>query len=298
MGNTMPYVRQGIHLQRCSDFRGHLYELCEALAINRSSYYAYKARKRKPDVKRIRLRIKIMELFNDSRGSAGSRTLKDQMNDAGFPIGRFKVRSLMREAGLKSRQPGPSPYKKYGQARVDIPNLLDRQFDVPEPNKVWCGDISYVWAGDRWHYLAVVMDLCTRRVVGSAISDKPNAQLVIDALEIALESRGYPKGLMFHSDQGSQYGSRRFRRVLWRHRVQQSMSRRGNCWDNSPMERLFRSLKSEWVPPLGYRSLAAAKADINDYFMRYYNWRRPHAANGGVSPGVAENQINLVSKIA
>lgn len=118
-------------------------ELCEALAINRSSYYAYKARKRKPDVKRIRLRIKIMELFNDSRGSAGSRTLKDQMNDAGFPIGRFKVRSLMREAGLKSRQPGPSPYKKYGQARVDIPNLLDRQFDVPEPNKVWCGDISY-----------------------------------------------------------------------------------------------------------------------------------------------------------
>ena len=220
------------------------------------------------------------------------------MNDAGFPIGRFKVRSLMREAGLKSRQPGPSPYKKYGQARVDIPNLLDRQFDVPEPNKVWCGDISYVWAGDRWHYLAVVMELCTRRVVGSAISDKPNAQLVIDALEIALESRGYPKGLMFHSDQGSQYGSRRFRRVLWRHRVQQSMSRRGNCWDNSPMERLFRSLKSEWVPPLGYRSLAAAKADINDYFMRYYNWRRPHAANGGVSPGVAENQINLVSKIA
>ena len=118
------------------------------------------------------------------------------------------------------------------------------------------------------------MDLCTRRVVGSAISDKPNAQLVIDALEIALETRGYPNGLMFHSDQGSQYASRRFRRVLWRHRVQQSMSRRGNCWDNSPMERLFRSLKSEWVPPLGYRSLAAAKADINDYFMRYYNWRR------------------------
>jgi len=155
-------------------------ELCEVLGINRSSYYAYKARKRKPDVKRVILRVKVTEWFNDSRGSAGSQTLREQMNDAGFTSGRFKVRSLMREAGLKSGQPGPSPYKKYGQARVDIPNLLDRQFDVPEPNKVWCSDISYVWAGDRWHYLAVVMDLCTRRVVGSAISDKPNAQLVMD----------------------------------------------------------------------------------------------------------------------
>ena len=89
------------------------------------------------------------------------------MTEEGFTIGRVKVRRLMREAGLKSRQPGPSPYKKYGQARVDIPNLLDRQFDVPEHNQVWCGDISYVWVGGRWHYLAVVMDLCTRRVVGS-----------------------------------------------------------------------------------------------------------------------------------
>ena len=103
---------------------------------------------------------------------------------------------------------------------------------------------------------------------------------------------------MFHSDQGSQYASRRFRRVLWRHRIVQSMSRRGNCWDNAPMERLFRSLKSEWLPPLGYKSLAAARADIKDYFMRYYNWHRPHGANEGLPPGVAENQLNLVSKIA
>ena len=111
-------------------------ELCEVLGINRSSYFAYKARKLKPDVKRVILRVKVTELFNDSRGSAGSRTLREQMNDAGFTIDRFKVRGLMREASLKSGQPGPSPYKKYGQARVGIPNLLDRQFDVPEPNKV------------------------------------------------------------------------------------------------------------------------------------------------------------------
>jgi putative transposase len=181
---------------------------------------------------------------------------------------------------------------------VDIPNLLDRQFDVPAPNRVWCGGISYIWAGDRWHYLlAVVLDLSHRRVVGSAIGEKPNAQLVVDALQKALENRGHPKGLMFNSDQGSQYASRRFRRVLWRHRIVQSMSRRRNCWDNAPMERLFRSLKSEWLP-LGYKSLAAARVGIKDYFMRYYNWHRPHGANKGLHQGVAENQLTLVSKTA
>lgn len=240
----------------------------------------------------------MTELFNASRGSAGSRTLQGQMQDHGYSIGRFKVRRLMAEANLVSRQPGGHRYKRTGQARVDIPNRLDRQFSIDTPNRVWCGDISYVWAGDRWHYLAVVMDLHTRRVVGSAISPKPNTDLVTAALEHALTERVYPKGLMFHSDQGSQYASRKFRRFLWRHRIEQSMSRRGNCWDNAPMERLFRSLKSEWLPPLGYRSLDAAQRDINDYFMRYYNWLRPHAVNDGVPPARAEKQLNLLSNLA
>ena len=134
-------------------------------------------------------------------------------------------------------------------------------------------------------------------VVGSAVAARPNADLVVAALESALMERDYPKGLMFHSDQGSQYASRKFRRLLWRHRIDQSMSRRGNCWDNSPMERLFRSLKTEWIPPLGYRSLEAAQRDINDYFMRYYNWMRPHAANNGIPPARAEKQLNLLSGI-
>lgn len=239
----------------------------------------------------------MTELFNASRGSAGSRTLQEQMHDIGYPIGRFKVRRLMAEANLVSRQPGGHRYKRTGQAHVAIPNKLDRQFDVVSPNQVWCGDISYVWAGDRWHYLAVVMDLHTRRVVGAAIASRPNADLVKASLEQALIERSYPNGLLFHSDQGSQYASRKFRRHLWRHRIDQSMSRRGNCWDNAPMERLFRSLKTEWMPPLGYRSLTAAQRDINDYFMRYYNWLRPHTANNGMPPARAENQLNLLSNI-
>lgn len=127
--------------------------------------------------------------------------------------------------------------------------------------------------GDRWHYLAIVMDLRAHLVVGYAVSDKPNAQLVVDTLEITLEARSYPQGLMFHSDQGSHNGGRCFRRIMPRGRTQQSMSRRRNRWDSAPIERLFLSLNSEWLQPLRHTSLAAAKADLDDYLIRYYNWR-------------------------
>ena len=122
------------------------------------------------------------------------------------------------------------------------------------PNQVWCGDIIYLWAQGRWHYLAVVLDLFTRRVVGWSFSTNPDAGLVVMALDMAFEQHGRPMGLMFHSDQGGQYVSRKFRQRLWRYRIKQSMSRRGNCWDNSPMERLFRSLKTELFPTTGYMS--------------------------------------------
>ncbi|OKA95033.1 transposase, partial [Aeromonas salmonicida subsp. salmonicida] len=166
---------------------------------------------------------------------------------------------------------------------------------VPQPNQVWCGDITYVWTSARWHYLAVVLDLHTRRVVGWAMSDKPDAELAIKALEMAYQQRGCPSGVLFHSDQGSQYGSRAFRQRLWRYRMTQSMSRRGNCWDNAPMERLFRSLKSEWLPATGYMSLREATRDISYYLMDYYNWRRPHQHNDGIPPAKAETRPNQVS---
>jgi len=169
------------------------------------------------------------------------------MQEEGEQIGRFKVRRLMRELELVSKQPGSHAYKKATVERPDIPNILNREFVVEAPNQVWCGDITYIWAQGKWHYLAVVMDLYARRVVGWALSEKPDADLVIKALDVAYEQRGKPQGLLFQSDQGSQYGSRNFRQRLWRYRMRQSMSRRGNCWDNAPMERVFRSLKTECV---------------------------------------------------
>ncbi|BCR04004.1 transposase [Desulfuromonas versatilis] len=265
------------------------------MEIPRSSYYDYRDRRKKIDVERLRLRAKATEIFNKSRQSAGSRSIMSKLRQDGEIVGRFKVRRLMKEANLVSKQPRPPAYKVAKVERPDIPNHLDRQFDVQQPNQVWCGDITYVWAQGRWIYLAVILDLYSRRVVGWSLSEKVDADLTIAALDHAYQLRGQPTAVTFHSDQGCQYASKSFRQRLWRYRIKQSMSRRGNCWDNAPMERVFRSYKSEWMPSAGYTSFDEAQKDIGRYLMDYYNWYRPHQRNGGRAPAVAEKNPILLS---
>jgi putative transposase len=272
--------------------------LCAVFDLSRSAYYEHRGRARRIDVERVALRSQVNEIFAQSRSSAGSRTVTGMLRERGVTIGRFKTRRLMRELGLVSKRPGSHAYKQATVERLDIPNRLNREFEVSSPNQVWCGDITYVWAQGRWHYLAAVLDLYTRRVVGWAFSPSPDADLVIRALDMAYEQRGKPAGVMFHSDQGGQYVSRRFRQRLWRHRMEQSMSRRGNCWDNAPMERLLRSLKTEWVPSVGYMTVHEAQRDVSHYLMHRYNWQRPHQFNGGMPPAIAEEKLNFVSGIS
>ena len=272
--------------------------ICDVFEIPRSSFYDFKSAKKVINKQDIELRAKVNELFTLSRSSAGSRSIVIMLKEEGFKVGRFKTRRLMKDLQLISKQPGSHAYKKATIVRPDIPNRLDRKFNVEQMNQVWCGDITYIWAGSRWVYLAVVLDLYSRRVVGWALSNKPDAALVVSALDRAYEQRGKPKGIMFHSDQGSQYGSIKFRQQLWRYQITQSMSRRGNCWDNAPMERVFRSLKSEWVPINGYHSINEAEQDISSYLMNYYNWQRPHSFNDGLSPAKVEENLNLMSGIS
>jgi len=167
--------------------------VCEAFDINRSCYYAYRDRRRLVDVERLELRAKVNQKFKLGRSSAGSRMIKTMLNDDGIEIGRFKVRRLMAEIGLICKQPGPHAYKQATVERPDIPNILDRQFGVEDVDRVWCGDISYIWTGTRWSYLAVVLDLFARRVVGWALSAKPDTNLTIKALDLAYELRGKPE---------------------------------------------------------------------------------------------------------
>ncbi|HAX3258753.1 TPA: IS3 family transposase, partial [Escherichia albertii] len=148
----------------------------------------------------------------------------------------------------------------------------------------------------RWAYLAVVLDLFARKPVGWAMSFSPDSRLTIKALKMAWEIRSQPAGVMFHSDQGSHYTSRQFRQLLWRYQIKQSLSRRRYCWDNSPMERFFRSLKNEWIPVTGYMNFSNAAHEITDYIVGYYNALRPYEYNGGLPPNGSENRYWKNSK--
>ena len=239
----------------------------------------------------------VKAIHTESKGSAGSRTIATISTERGLQLSRYKVRKLMAEQGLRSCQLPKHSYKKTGNEHVAIENKLARNFSPSKPNEVWCGDVTFIWTGRRWAYLAVVLDLFARKPVGWALSNSPNTALTSKALQMAFESRGRPKGLIFHSDQGCHYTSIAYRQLLWRYQIKQSMSRRGNCWDNSPMERFFRSLKTEWMPNIGYQSFEQAKSSIWNYIIGYYSQVRPHRHNRGMTPNQAERAYWNVSKV-
>ncbi|ELY5880158.1 IS3 family transposase [Cronobacter sakazakii] len=267
-----------------------LVTLCHVFGVPRSSYRYWKNRPEKPDGRRAVLRSQVLELHGISHGSAGARSIATMATRRGYQMGRWLAGRLMKELGLVSCQQPTHRYKRGGHEHVAIPNHLERQFAVTEPNQVWCGDVTCIWTGKRWAYLAVVLDLFARKPVGWAMSFSPDSRLTMKALEMAWETRGKPIGVMFHSDQGSHYTSRQFRQLLWRYRIKQSMSRRGNCRDNSPMERFFRSLKNEWMPVVGYVNFSEAAHAITDYIVGYYSALRPHEYNGGLPPNESENR--------
>lgn len=256
--------------------------------IHRSSYKYWKRRPKAISAAQAEVRALVKEAHNASNGSAGARTIANIVTQTGINLSRYRATKIMKALGLVSRQMPKHRYKKQPLEHIEIPNHLDRQFAVTAPNMVWVGDVTYVWAGNRWVYLAVVIDLFARKPIGWAMSFSPDSQLTSKALKMAYESRGQPAGVLFHSDQGSHYTSRKYRQILWRYQIKQSLSRKGNCWDNSPMERFFRSLKTEWVPANGYRSLADAWQNIVGYIIRYYSQIRPHQYNGGLTPNESE----------
>lgn len=253
------------------------------MEVNRSSFYDWLNRRGRVNPRREWLKAAAVKVHVASRRSAGSRTLSKTLQAQGYKVGRYMARSLMREANIVSHQRRPHKYKSSGTETLIAPHVLKRKFKVETTNQVWCGDITYIKAGKRWLYLAAVLDLYARRIVGWALSMISDATLACEALRMAGEMRGRPKQVLFHSDQGCQYTSHKFRDELAALEMEQSMSRKGECWDNSPMERFFGSLKSEWVPQEGYATEAEARADVMSYLM-YYNRTRLHSYNGYQSP--------------
>ncbi len=272
-------------------------ETCDVLGVNRSSYRYWKSNPSKVTKADIELQSEVKIAHQVSGGSAGARTIAGIVSQKGIKLSRYRASKLMKKLNLVSCQVKAHRYNKAPKVHLDIPNTLSRQFAVTEPNQAWCGDVTYVWSGNRWLYLAVVIDLFARKVIGWAVSSSPDSTLTCKALSMAFAVRKQPKGIMFHSDQGCHYSSKQFRQLLWRYQIEQSMSRRGNCWDNAPMERFFRSFKTEWMPRAGFVSFDEAKQAISHYIVRYYNQVRPHQYNGGLTPAESERlfQIDSIS---
>ena len=261
--------------------------LCRVMAVSRSGFYDYMHRYKKgsddsPAVTALNARIRA--IFNESRGSYGSRRILKKLQSEGHHIGRYKVRRLMRQLGLKAE--APRRYKVTTDSRHSFPvaaNVLDRKFDVNEPNKVWTADISYVWTLEGWLYLAVVLDLFSRQIVGWAMDKRMKRQLTLDALAMAYWRRKPPKGLLHHSDRGSQYACHEYQKRLRQYHMVPSMSRKGDCWDNAPTERFFRSLKSERLVSCRFATRKSAEIEVLDY-ITYYNFLRLHSTLGYKSP--------------
>ncbi len=264
--------------------------LCKVFNIHRSSYKYWRSRKKVISPELVKLRSLVKEVYAASHGSAGARSIAGMVTAQGIKLSRYRASKLMKAMNLVSCQIPRHQYRKANKEHINIPNHLERQFAVVQPNQVWVGDVTYVWVGNRWMYLAVVVDLFARKPIGWAMSLSPDSKLTGKALKMAYESRGKPKGVMFHSDQGSHYTSRYYRQLIWRFQMKQSLSRRGNCWDNSPMERFFRSLKTEWIPVSGYCNIVQAQQEIIRYIVGYYNQLRPHQYNGGLTPNESEKR--------
>lgn len=256
------------------------------MEVSASAYYAWcQFGETGSDVREDQvLSEKIHRIFEENKRSFGSRRITKQLKKQGIAVGRFKVLRIMRDLGLQVRYPKRIKVTTDSDHNEAIsPNRLDRQFQVTKPNQVWTTDITYVWTLQGWLYVAIVIDLFSRQVVGWAIDDHMRTSLCVKALQMAYWRRKPPPGLLHHSDRGSQYASREYRQHLAIMGIVQSMSRKGNCWDNAPTERFFRSLKYEQLNYEKFRTKAAAKSSVIDY-LAFYNGRRSHSAIDYMTP--------------
>jgi putative transposase len=272
--------------------------LCEVLEVSRSGYYDYVERQKHggDDAEDLALRSRVQAIHAETKQSYGSRRMAKQLQAEGFKVGRYKARRLMQELELsvkrRARRRPQTTDSRHGFGVA--PNLLERRFDVEFPNSVWCGDITYLWTEEGWLYLSVLLDLYSRKVVGWAMSDRIDTNLVADALQMALGRRQPSQGLIHHSDRGSQYASYAYRSLLAENGIRCSMSGKGDCLDNAVAERFFGSLKREWTVNQYYTTRQQAKDDVIEYIEMFYNSCRKHSYLGYVSP----NEYEKFSKVA
>lgn len=266
--------------------------MCRVMQINRSGFYAWllqpKSNRQREDE---RLLVQIKQCWLESGFAYGYRNITKDLKDLGETCGKNRVSRIMRQAGIQSKR----RYKQHqgfkgGNQHHAANNVLDRQFSVTQPNQAWVTDFTYIRTHEGWLYLTIVLDLFSRKVVGWSMKSQPKADLVIDALLMAVWRRKPTNKVLVHSDQGIQYTCSDWRSFLKANHLEASMSRRGNCWDNAVAESFFSLLKGERIRGRIYPTRYEARAEIFDYIELFYNPKRRHSNNNGISPVKYEKQ--------
>ncbi len=270
------------------------------MMVSPQAYYRWKVRQnRLPDYGHLKLLEQVRQIASQSHFTYGSRRICAALGQSGISVGRCRTITLMKQAGISARY--RKPYKVTTNSthrNRTYPNLLAQNFKVSQINQVWVSDITYIRTAEGWLYLAVVIDLYSRKIVGWALSERINASLACSALQQAIDLRRPGKGLIHHSDRGRQYASNAYRNLLEKYDITGSMSGKGNCYDNAVAESFFATLKNERVWFRRYSSRVQARMDIVDYISMYYNCKRLHSTLGYLSPDRFENRNINYMKIA
>ena len=254
-------------------------KMAQSLNVSRSCYYAWlDSEPSEHELRDKELLVEIDKVFKENYGYYGSPRIHDNFKKRGISCARKRVARIMLENGLKARQKRKFRVTTDSSHNYPIsPNLLKRNFTVPASNRIWVSDITYIRTWEGWMYLCVILDLYSRMVVGWSMASHLRAELAVNALEMAVAHRNPESGLIFHSDRGIQYASSEFRKNLKRYKMVQSMSRKGDCWDNACAESFFSTLKMEEVINKTYRTKTEARRSIFEYIAVYYNRRRTHS---------------------
>ena len=267
--------------------------LCRVMRVSTRGYRSWRTR---PMSQRARMDMKMLAHIREQYGlslcSYGRPRMTMELKEVGLDVGERRVGRLMRINGIRPVRTRKHKITTNGNHHLGIaPNLLDGNFAADTPNSKWAGDISYVWTAEGWLYLAVILDLHSRRVVGWAVSDRMKKDLAIRALDMALNLRQPAEGCIFHSDRGSQYCSYDYQKKLQAHGLRPSMSGKGNCYDNAPVETFFKSLKAELIWRHKWQTRPETETAIFQYINGFYNSRRRHSYLGGISPLAFEAKV-------
>ena len=266
--------------------------MCDLLGVSKSGFYAWLGRDHEAKQARHRETVRrIEDIHKGSRGTYGSPRIFRVLKGLGMSISKATVERLMRESGIRAKT--KRRFRATTNSKHSFPvaeNLVARRFDRGSPNRVWCADITYLWTDEGWLYLAAVLDAHTRKVVGWAMDETMTQELVIAALDRAVAGQRPGKGLLHHSDRGTQYAGFAFQERLRHHGIEPSMSRKGNCWDNAVAESFFRTLKVEHVYHERFRTRREAKSSVFEWIEVFYNRQRIHSGLGYISPECYERR--------